>query len=115
VVVDAFKYAIIVLDGATGQKVAEYGDFGPEDGFFDNPSAIAYDPARDYFVVADTQNNRLQVVRLPGSSKSPVVAAVVRAADRPIWVLGLPVAFLLVAVPGTTFFRRWRAKKAMVA
>jgi sugar lactone lactonase YvrE len=115
VVVDAFKYQIIVLDGQTGKKIAEYGDFGSADGQFNNPSDIEYDAQRDYFVIADTQNNRLQVVRLPGSSKSPVVAAVVRAADRPIWVLGLPFAFLLVAVPGTSALRHWRRKKAVAA
>jgi len=110
VVVDAFKYQIIVLDGDTGKKVADYGDFGAADGQFTNPSAIAYDPARDYFVVADTDNNRLQIVRIPGSSKAPVIAAVRRAADRPIWVLGMPLAFLLVAIPGTTLLRRRRTR-----
>lgn len=108
VVVDAFKFQVIVLDGATGNKIAEYGDFGAEDGLFNNPSAIEYDPVRDYFVIADTQNNRLQVVRLPGSSKSPVVAAVRRAADRPIWVLGVPFAVLGVAIPTTALLRRRR-------
>lgn len=111
VVVDAFKYQIIVLDGATGKKIAAYGDFGSEDGLFNNPSAIAYDAERDYFVVADTQNDRLQVVRLPGSTNTPaVVTALRQAADKPVWVLGMPFAVLPVAFATTSLMRRRRRK-----
>jgi DNA-binding beta-propeller fold protein YncE len=111
VVVDAFKFQIIVLDGATGKKIADYGDFGTEDGAFNNPSAIAYDPVRDYFVVADTTNNRLQIVRLPGSAKptAAVAAAVQRnMIDKPGWVFAIPFALMAIAIPGSSLLRRMR-------
>ncbi len=97
VVVDAFNYQIVVLDGTTGKEIAKYGDYGSEDGLFNNPAAIAYDAERDYFVVADTGNNRLQVVRIPGSSKSETRAALRRLFDRPVWICGLPFLILLIA------------------
>jgi len=106
VVTDAFKYQIIVLDGETGEKVAEYGDFGTADGLFNNPSAIAYDAERDYFVVADTDNNRLQVVRIEGSSNSAITAAFKRLFDRPVWICCLPFLILLIAAIVVWFTRR---------
>jgi hypothetical protein len=115
VVVDAFKFQVIVLDGATGKKIADYGDFGTEDGAFNNPSAIAYDRVRDYFVVADTTNNRLQIVRLPGSAKpaAAVAAAVQRnMVDRPGWVFAIPFAFMAIAIPGSSLLRRMRHRSA---
>lgn len=108
VVIDAFKFQIIVLDGETGEKVADYGDYGPLDGQFMNPSAIAYDAERDYFVIADTDNNRLQVVRLPDSSKSPVQSAIRRVFDRPVWILCMPFLILLIAAIITAILRRRR-------
>lgn len=108
VVTDAFRYQLVVLDGETGKKIASYGEFGLADGQFNNPSAIAYDAARDYFVVADTDNDRLQVVRLPGSSGAVVNSAVRRAMDRPIWILCLPFLLLLIAVLISWLMRRRR-------
>src|SRR5580698_9716947 len=31
------------------------------------PTGIAYDKTRDWFAVADTSNNRVQIIRLPGT------------------------------------------------
>lgn len=97
VVVDAFKFQIIVLDGKSGKRVASYGDFGQLDGQFDKPAAIAYDAKRDWFVIADTDNNRLQIVRIPGSAKSGAAPTLRRAFDRPIWICCLPFLILLLA------------------
>lgn len=111
IVVDAFKFQVIVLDGATGKKLAGYGDFGTTDGSLNYPSAIAYDRARDYFVIADTGNNRLQIVRIPGSAKpaAAVAAAMQRnMVDRPGWVFAIPFAFMAIAIPGSSLLRRMR-------
>jgi len=108
IVTDAFRYQLVVLDGKTGKKIASYGEFGLADGQFNNPSAVAYDAARDYFLVADTDNNRLQVVRLPGSSNSAVNSTVRRAMDRPIWILCLPFLLLLIAALISWLVRRRR-------
>ncbi len=111
VVVDAFKYQIIVLDGETGKKLADYGEYGPADGQFTNPSAITYDADRDYFIVADTDNNRLQVVRIPGSSAAPVQSVIRRAFDRPVWILCLPFLVLLIAALVTALVSRRRVEQ----
>jgi sugar lactone lactonase YvrE len=116
VVIDAFNYNITVLDGKTGKKVATYGEYGQDDGKFDNPSGISYDKTRDYFVVADTGNNRLQVVRIPGSSGAVgPVAFVSRAFQNPAWVLCLPFIILLLAVLVTYWLSRRRKRAAEAA
>jgi cbb3-type cytochrome oxidase subunit 3 len=111
VVTDAFNYSITVLDGVTGKKIASYGDYGQNDGQFDNPSAIAYDSARDYFVIADTGNNRLQVVRIPGSAPVTATSVLRRAFENPIWILCLPFLILLLAILVTALMRRRRREK----
>jgi len=115
VVVDAFKFQIIVLDGETGEKIASYGDYGQADGLFDNPAAIAYDAERDYFVVADTGNNRLQVLRLPGSSNNETGAALRRLFDRPVWICCLPFLVLLIAAIVLALSRRRQRKRKAAA
>jgi len=67
VVVDAFRFELVVVDPETGDVIDTYGDYGREDGLFYYPSSVAYDSASDWFVVADTENNRVQIVRLEDS------------------------------------------------
>lgn len=112
-VIDAFNYNITVLDPATGKKIATYGQYGQEDGYFDNPSAIAYDKAHDYFVIADTGNNRLQVVRIPASGKATAGGALFdRATENPAWVLCCPFILLVIAIIVTALVsRRRRARQ----
>lgn len=70
VVVDAFKFQLIVVSPKDGHVIARYGDYGESDGSFFYPTGIDYDPARDWFAVADTRNDRVQIVRIPGSGGS---------------------------------------------
>lgn len=114
VVIDAFNYNITVLDGATGKKIASYGEYGQADGQFDNASAIAYDSARDYFVVADSGNNRLQVVRIPGSGRLTATSLIARAFANPLWILCMPFIILLLAFLITALIRRRRRKQEAV-
>jgi len=96
VVVDAFLFQLVVLDPDTGEIVSRHGDFGTAEGTFLHPTSVDYDPQRDWFAVADTDNNRVQIVRLPGSGDTPV-SGVRRIADSTArWVL--PTMVLLVAV-----------------
>jgi sugar lactone lactonase YvrE len=111
-VIDAFNYQITVLDGATGKKIAAYGAYGQDDGFFDNPSAIAYDRANDYFVIGDTGNNRVQIVRLPGSGTVASGSLVRRALNNPAWVLCCPFLIILLAIVVTAVMSRRRRAKA---
>lgn len=98
VVIDPFEFQLVVLDpGNKGAQIARYGDYGQTDGLFAYPTGIAYDSSRDYFVVADTTNNRLQEIRIPGAAASPAVQF--RALlDQPLWICAIPFAFLIVAV-----------------
>lgn len=105
VAVDPFKFTIYVLDAKTGKITAEYGKFGEMDGAFGYPTGIDYDADRDWFVVADTANNRVQIIRLPGSGGSPA-SGLRRAFARPLWVFCLPLILLLLAVVVLAMRRR---------
>lgn len=93
VAVDAFRFRINVVDPQTGEVLAHYGDFGRGDGQFFYPTSIAYDPDRDWFAVADTQNNRVQIVTVPDSGADDA-ASVWRALSSPYRFLGVPALVL---------------------
>lgn len=109
-VVDPFEFAIMSIDTANGHVLARWGEFGERDGYFGYPTSIDYDPARDWFVVADTANNRVQIVRLPGSGGG-VAAAVRRAWGGPLWACYGPLVLLLLAIIVAATSRR-RTRRA---
>ena len=99
VMADAFEFQLLVLDAlGDGEIIGRYGDFGATDGMFTYPTGVDYDANRDWFVVADTTNDRLQIVRIPGSGGSAVVRLVSRAGDTALWLCSIPLALLLLAL-----------------
>lgn len=112
VLVDPFEFAIVVLDPTNGHEIARYGEFGEKDGAFIYPTAIAYDAKRDWFVVADTSNNRLQVVRIPGSG-GDLTATVRRALVGPVWFCAVPLVLLVLAA--AVFFGGRRKRNRTVS
>jgi hypothetical protein len=122
VLVDPFKFQIIALDPKTGKmareprtngvgKLAAYGEFGQNDGLFYYPTGIAYDKTRDWFAVADTGNDRIQIVRIPGSGGSSV-ARVIGGFRLPMLVFLLPLSLLLAAAYAAIARRRMLARMA---
>lgn len=107
-VVDPFDFSLMVLDPANkGKLIARYGGFGQQDGKFAYPTGVAYDPSRDWFAVADTTNNRLQIIRIPDSTGAGMMPAVRRAMTRPLWILAVPAGLLLLGlVGGVALWRR---------
>ncbi len=97
IVVDAFRFEIAVVDPKTGKAQAVFGEFGRNEGQFYYPTSIDYDPARDWFAVADTNNNRIQIVRIPGSA-NPGAAALWRASSSPYRYLAVPFMLMLLAI-----------------
>ncbi|MDZ4168895.1 MAG: NHL repeat-containing protein [Coriobacteriia bacterium] len=97
IVVDAFLFEVAVVDPKTGKVTAVYGDFGRNEGEFFYPTSIDYDPQRDWFAIADTNNNRVQIVRIPGSA-NPGAAALWRATSSPFRYLAVPLGLLLLAI-----------------
>ncbi len=98
VVIDMFDSSLAVFM-PDGTFVGKYGDIGADDGLFFYPTSVSYDPARDWFLVADTLNNRVQVVRLPDSSGGgDVPAAARRALAGPARACLPPFLALLVAL-----------------
>jgi sugar lactone lactonase YvrE len=97
VVIDAFKFQMIVVDRDKGKVIAAYGDYGSRDGLFFYPTGLAYDPQRDWFAVADTRNDRIQIVRIPDTGESPQ-AAMSRLMTSPYRYCAVPLLLLLLAV-----------------
>jgi len=109
VAVDAFSFSILVMDPATGAVEQRYGREGQSDGLFIYPSSIAYDAARDWFVVADTANNRVQIVRIEGSGGG-IGQAATRMLSSPLRVCAIPLAALLLALAVLFGTRRRRVE-----
>jgi len=109
VAVDAFSFSILVMDPASGAIISKYGKEGQDDGLFIYPSSLAYDSSRDWYVVADTANNRVQIVRIEGSGGG-AGEAVARALSSPFRVCGIPLAALLLAL-GILFATRRRGRQ----
>ena len=107
VVVDPFSFQIDVLDAKDGHVLKQYGEFGVSDGQFAYPTGIAYDPLHDWFSVADTNSDRLQIMRIPGSGDS-LAAQGRRATTAPLWLCSIPLGLLLVAIAVIVLGRRRR-------
>lgn len=97
-VVDPFGFDILMLDPANGHIVARYGEFGAQDGQFAYPTGISYDPSRDHFAVADTANNRVQIIRLPNTGGNALAVVLTGVGDSPWWICLFPLILLLIAV-----------------
>jgi len=105
--VDPFEFAIIALDPKTGKETDRWGEYGVKDGELAYPTGIAYDRRRDYYVVADTANNRLQVIRIAGSGGNALPVALASAIDNSYCILGLPLLLLVAAV----LYGLWRRRR----
>ena len=97
VVADPFGFDLVVLNAKNGKFIARYGAPGTADGQFIYPSSVAYDPSHDWFAVADTQNARVQIVRLPNSGGSTLAGAR-RAMTGPARACIIPLALIFIAM-----------------
>lgn len=98
VVLDMLDFSLAVFDPQTGDFLAKYGTFGTEEGTFVYPSGLAYDAERDWFAVADLGNDRVQIVRLPGSASSTLLPTARRALSGSLRALFLPLILLVMAL-----------------
>lgn len=110
VTIDGFKFTLIVSDPQTGDVIASYGADGTGEGQFMYPSSVDYDPDRDWFAVADTRNNRVQLVRLPDSGGN-AQSAIRRALSSPYRYCAIPL-ILLIIVAIVAYVTSRRARRA---
>ncbi len=116
-IVDPFGFDITALDAKDGKVIAKYGSPGTVDGQFVYPSDIAYDPARDWFAVTDTQNARVQIIRLPDSGGS-TLDSIARTLSGPIRACLVPLALIILAILAGIIYRivqKRRQKKKVAA
>jgi len=115
VVVDAFDFSISVFDPADGKFIAKYGAYGAEDGKLAYPTSISYDSQRDWFAVADSANQRVQILRIPDSGNTDVLTSARRALSGPIRACLVPLVLLLVAIIVYVIIRARRKRAAKQA
>jgi len=112
-VVDMFDCTIVVLDTEDGKFVGKYGEVGADDGKFFYPVSLDYDGQRDWFTVADSLNNRVQIIRLPGSAAGGQAAAAVnRALTGPLRACLFPLLLLILAIIVWFVVRAIRKRRA---
>lgn len=98
IVLDGFRHIIYVLDPDTGEIIHDFGERrGPNNGAFNMPTSIAHINS-DYFVITDTFNDRVQIVRLLTPDENTLVA-------RYPWLLWL---LPLLLLPLLFFFGKKR-------
>lgn len=96
---DTFSFEIVVMDPKLkGRIIARYGEEGQGDGQFAYPTGISYDRDRDWVAIADTTNNRVQVIRIPGTGGSAIRRGLRSITDTPIWLCSIPLFLLILAV-----------------
>ena len=110
VIADPFGFDLTALNGRDGSLNAKYGAPGNVDGQFIYPSSVAYDSSRDWFAIADTGNQRVQIVRLPNSGGSAVSGAN-RAMSGWLRACLLPLLLLLLALVAGLIYRYMRRRK----
>ena len=108
VVIDAMDFSVAIFNAEDGSFLEKYGTYGAKEGQFMYPSSIDYDEERDWFVVADSGNRRVQIVRIPGSSSGggAIVGAARRALSGPLRACLFPLALLLVMIVAWFLLRK---------
>jgi len=113
VVVDLYDCTLAVFSPKNGAFIGKYGVAGAEDGQFFYPVSVGYDKGRDWFTVADQLNNRVQVIRLPGSSGGgDLQAAINRGLAGPLRACCFPFLLLLIALIVWLIVRAVRRRRA---
>lgn len=112
VVVDGFDFSLNLFDTKTGKFIAKYGAYGNVDGKMLYPQGVAYDAGRDWFVVADGGNDRLQIFRISDSAPGNVTSAVSRVLAGPIRACMFPLLLLVLALIVAAVVRLRRNRKA---
>ncbi len=112
VVIDMYDCTLAVFNASDGSFVGKYGIEGADDGQFFYPASVSYDSGRDWFAVADSLNNRVEIVRIPGSAGGVGVAATVRRAlAGPLRACIYPFILLLLAFIVWRVVRKRREKR----
>lgn len=107
--VDTLGFTIAAFNPEDGAFLGKWGEAGKAEGEFLYPSSIAYDPIRDWVVITDTNNNRVQIVRVPGTGGG-AGGAIARALAGPLRACIIPLILLLIAI-ALWIYWKWREKR----
>lgn len=115
VVVDAMDFSITVFDSKDGRLLKKYGSYGTKDGQLMYPMAIDYDAERDWFVVADSGNRRVQILRIPESSTGAgaAVSTARRVLAGPLRACLMPILLFLLVMLVWFMLRKIRDRRSI--
>lgn len=112
--VDPFEFTIDQVDTKTGKRLNTWGEYGESDGKFAYPTSLDYDPSRDWFAVADTANNRVQIVQIEGSGGG-ILQTARRSANGQLWVCSIPLVLLVLALITALLARRRKQRPSQAS
>lgn len=113
VVVDGMDFSISVFDTKDGKFITKYGEYGTKDGQLLYPTSIDYDPERDWFVVADGGNRRIQIVRIEDSASGggALLGTARRLLSGPLRALLFPLILLLLILAAWFLLRKRKERR----
>jgi len=81
IVIDMFDYSVSAFSTSNGKFLGKWGEYGTEDGFFSNPSAIVYNRQQNVFLECEPAVGRVQIFRLANSSSNGLSSLASRYSD----------------------------------
>jgi len=110
-VIDMFDYSVAAFSTSNGNFLGKWGEYGTEDGFFSNPSDIAYNSRQDVFLESEAALGRVQIFRMDGSSSSGIRSLLSRYSDiiNACWIpLLIIIALIVIYIISRILMRRRR-------
>lgn len=114
IVADLLDFSIAAFDTEDGSFIGKWGTWGSEDGKFMYAGDICYDPVHDWFVVADSGNQRAQIIRLPDSG-GDALSGMRRLLSGPLRACGLPLLLIIIMLIAWVVIRNRRKKNEISA
>ncbi|MDR1775162.1 MAG: NHL repeat-containing protein [Actinomycetes bacterium] len=109
VIIDMFDFSVNAYSATDGSFINKWGSYGRDDGFFEYPSALAYDLQQDVFLEAEPALGRVQLFRVDGSASSALPG--LRNTLNPLLTACcIPLLLILLILAAYLLWRRYRRR-----
>ncbi len=98
IVIDLFDYSVSAFMTKDGSFISKWGEYGTGDGFFSNPSEIAYNKQQDVFLSAEPALGRVQIFRLEGSSSGNALTRLLQRYSDILRACWIPLLIIIVII-----------------
>ena len=98
IVIDMFDFSVSAFSTQNGKFLGKWGEYGTDDGFFSNPSDIAYNRRQDVFLETEAALGRVQIFRMQGSSSSGNVRGMLSRYSDIVNALWIPLLIIIALI-----------------